>query len=180
MSYYDPYDLVVGVVAAALETACKTNVLEGDDSRVDIVETYDLSGNPTKPGVTANKIVVSPDTDIGPGRGDYPVTHAIGLGAYRWAYHVAVDIETFPIKVTRDRAEVRDIMSKISGRVRQAVQALARSGFNDTTDDGHWSFSMGAEKLIQGSGMEIKDAGSLKSIKGRQRLIAGFILQYTP
>lgn len=180
MSYYDPYDLMVGVVADALEAACRTAVSGDDASRVDCVARYDFSGDPTKKDVSANKIVVRPDIEVGANRGDYPVSNAIGLGPILWCYHAAIEIEAFPIRTTKDPDEVRDITSKIAGRVRQAIHLLARTGFSDTTDDGHWRYVMGSEKLIQGGGIDIKDAGRTRTIKGEQRLIVGFIFQYVP
>lgn len=177
MSYYDPYDLVVGIVAEALEAACKTAIDESDESRVDLVETYDFSGDPTKADITAIKILVKPDTQTGANRGDHDESYQIGGPARTRTYHVVVDIDAFLVKVTRDRAEVRDIISKIRGRADAALALLATTA-SGSTADGHWSISRAATPFIQGGGPDVQDAGRNRSLRGRASLVVGFVLQW--
>lgn len=179
MPYYDPYDLVVGIVTSHLENTCKTAIPDSDISRVDIVAPYDLSGDPTKPNQTANKIIVKPDEEIGDNRGDRDLSHAIGIGVRTKEVHVEVEIDAFPIKVTKDKAEVRDIVARISGRAEQSLHELGRT-LSGTTDDGHWRMVMIADPFIQGGGIKVTDAGPNHAIRGRRSLIVGFIVQYIP
>lgn len=179
MPYYDPYDLVVGVVASRLEDDCKTAIKESDISRVDVVARYDLSGDPTKPNQTANKIIVKPDEEIGENRGDRDLSHAIGVGVRTKEVHVEVEIDSFPLKTTRDKDKVRDIIARISGRVEQSLNALGRD-LSGATDDAHWRMVMIANPYIQGGGIRITDAGPNKAIRGRRSLIVGYIVQYIP
>jgi hypothetical protein len=178
VSYYSPYDLLVGVIATKLTANCKTAILDSDTSRVDVVPEYDFSGSPVQPDTTANKIIVRPDTQIGPGRGFYDVTSAIGLGPRTWAYHVELEIEAFTVRVDKTKETVRDITAKIAGRAINALHELQRNPGSSTTTDGYWSILMPADPFIQGGGILIKDAGRTKAIKGEQRLIVGFLLQY--
>lgn len=175
---YDPYQLVVDTVVAKLTADCKTAISESDTSRVDIVADYDLSGSPTKPDVTANKIVVSPDRKIGNNRGFYDKSGAIGFGPRTWAYHVEVWIEVFPVRVTKVKAEVRDMMSKVMMRAMISLHDLQNAGLGGATDDGKWVLLMASDPYIQGGGTIVKDAGANRAIKAEQRLIVGFILQY--
>ena len=137
---------------------------------------YDFSGDPTRANQTANKIIVRPDTEIGEHRGFRDVQHAIGYGPRIWEYFVMIEIEAFTVKVTRDRDEVRDIISKIANGVVSTVSSVQGQA-NLKTADGKWSIIGPAERFIQGGGTEVKDAGRNRSIKATQRLVVGFKLR---
>jgi hypothetical protein len=178
MSYNSPYHLLVGVIADKIEENCRTLVSEGDMSRLDIIPEFDFSGSPVKPGSTANKVIIRPDTKIGPNRGFYDTSSALGYGPRTWAYHVEVLIEAFTVRSSKDRDRVRDITTKIGGRVMKALHELQKTPGSATTEDGHWGIMMASSPYIQGGGTSIQDAGEKRSIRGEQRLIVGFILQY--
>lgn len=177
MAIYDPYDLCVYTIADALELATRTDVDEEDISRVDLVETYDFSGDPTKTGQTAHKIIVRPDRQIGTNRGFFDLSSAIGYGPRSWAYFTEVKVEAFPIRETKNRAVVRAIIAKIMMRVMPALHSLSRNT-GQKTDDQAWLISRPMDPFIQGAGSIVKDAGRVRSIKAEQRLIVGFVLQY--
>jgi hypothetical protein len=178
MSYYSPYHLLVGVIAEKIERNCHDMVSEGDRSRVHIVPQFDFSGSPVKPDDTANKVIIRPDSKIGPNRGFFDASSALGYGPRTWAYFTEVYVEVFPVRTTKDRDQVRTMMTKIMSRVMEALHQLQKDPGSDVTEDGHWRIMMAASPFIQGAGTSIKDAGRHKTIKGEQRLIVGFILQY--
>lgn len=177
MALYDPYDLCVHTIADALEEAVKTNVATDDISRVDLVEKYDFSGDPTKTSQTAHHILVRPDRQIGTNRGFFDLSSAIGYGPRTWAYFTEVKVNIFPIRETKDREVVRAIIAQVMMRVMKALHSLQRNT-GQTTDDGFWAISRPMDPFIQGAGSIVKDAGRNRAISASQRLIVGFILQY--
>lgn len=178
MKYHDPWSLVVGETAKVLRADAATGIMSTDLGKIDVVAEYDISGNPTKPGQTANAIIVRPDREIGKNRGFYDTQSAIGYGPRTWAYHVFVKIELFPIRTTKDKDDLREMASNVSGRVQSALFAMQRSMPTERTEDGAWVFSMPATPFIQGAGFIVKDAGANRAIKAEQSLIVGFVLQY--
>jgi len=176
-SYYDPWDLCVGLVSEYLDNAAKSGILSSEKWRVDTVDTYDFSGNPTKAGQTAIRILVRPDDESGSTRGFRDTSHSIGGGPRHWEYHVVVEIRCFFVKVTRDKAEGRDIASKVSAAVLSCLSDLVPNLKNIKTADGQWSIIMSAKPYLQGGGIKMTDGGPKRPIKSSQDIVVGFVLR---
>jgi hypothetical protein len=177
MRALDPWSLLIKMVSEQLELDTKSVVNPTSTSRVDIIADYDFSGNPTKIGETANKIIVFPDTEVGANRGFADVESAIGYGPRTWVYHVVLELQVFPVRSTKVKTEVREMMAQLASRVMASLHTLQRT-CNAQTEDSNWLVLRAASPYIQGSGVSIKDAGPSRSIKGEQRLVVGYILQY--
>jgi len=176
-NYYDPWDLVVGLVAEYLDNAAGSGIMSTDLSKVTLVSTYDFSGDPTKPGDTAVRITVKPDEEVGKNRGMSDYSHAIGKGARFWKYHVKVEIRCFYVRLTKDKEEGREIASKVSSAVLDCLAELPPQLHNIKSADGKWSVYMSADPYIQGGGIKFTDGGPKRPIKSRQDIIVGFILR---
>lgn len=176
-SYYDPWDLCVGLVSEYLETATKEGVISSEKYRVTRVDTYDFSGDPTKVGDSAVRILVKPDVKSGESRGFRDVSHAIGAGARFWEYHVIVQIECMFVKLTRDKAEAREIASRISATVLETLSGLPPLLKNIKSADGLWSVVMPALPYLQGGGVDLTDGGPKRPIKSSQEIVVGFKLR---
>ena len=176
-SYHDPWDLVVGLVSEYLDNEASDGIMSTEKWKVDTVDTYDFSGNPTKPNKTAIRILVRPDEDTGENRGMREHSHAIGRSAPFWKFHVVVEIRCYFVRVTRDKDEGRKIASKVSSAVMECLAELPTKLRNIKTADGKWSVYMGADPYIQGEGIKFTDGGPKRPIKSQQDIIVGFILR---
>lgn len=176
-AYYDPWDLCVGLVAEHLDKAASSGIMSTKDWKVDRVDTYDFSGNPTKVNETAIRLLVKPDEEVGKNRGMGDHSHAIGKGARLWKYHIVVEIRCFYVKVTRDKDEGRKIASMVSSAVLECLAELPPELKNIKSADGKWSVVMSADPYIQGGGIKFTDGGPRRPIKSRQDIVVGFILR---
>lgn len=175
--YYDPWDLCVGLVSEYLDNAAGDGIISSELSKVTSVDTYDFSGDPTKPGVTAVRILVKPDDKSGENRGFRDTSHAIGKGARFWEYHIIVECHCFFIKLTRDKAKGREIASRVSAAVLECLADLPPLLHNIKTADGKWSVQMSADPYLQGGGIRFRDGGPKRPIKSQQEIVVGFVLR---
>lgn len=176
-SYYDPWDLCVGLVAEYLEAAASDGVMSTLKHKVTRVDKYDFSGNPTKVGDSAVRILVKPDTDSGDNRGFRDISHAIGAGARHWEYHVVVEIDCMFVKLTRDKAEAREIASRVSAAVLECLGDLPPLLKNIRSADNKWSIVMPTQPYLQGGGIDLKDGGPKRPIRSTQEIVVGFKLR---
>lgn len=176
----DPHGLCVDIVTVKITADCQTAIDPEDTARLDLIERYDFSGDPTKPDQTANQVVIKPDATIGDYRGFYPEQYSIGIGPSRWACYTVIDVSVYTIRTEdKARADAQVRIGKVVGRIMASLASLARTA-SGQTEDGHWRIIMPAERYIQAGGPEFSDAGRQRTVRATQQLVVGFRLQYIP